>query len=145
MDWSWATAGVTNETPRTTGPECENYMTNRRRWIEAVLFCILFICVIKWAYKRLEPIHLPDAIELEKPHSTTRLALMVFMTYIFGIEMGFKLANSSVIFVLNPCHIQTIVQVSTNTSIFFSKLSINLIHLIIVSISISDISFSRQA
>ena len=113
MDWSWATAGVTNETPRTMGPECENYMTNRRRWIEAVLFCIVFICVIKWASKRLEPIHIPDAKELEKPHSTTRLILLLFMTYIFGIEMGFKLANRSVIFVLNPCHIQTVVQVCT--------------------------------
>ena len=115
MDWSWATAGVTNETPRTMGPECENYMTNRRRWIEAVLFCIFFICVIKWASKRLEPIHIPDAKELEKPHSTTRLILLLFMTYIFGIEMGFKLANRSVIFALNPCHIQTVVQVSTTT------------------------------
>ncbi|XP_065369455.1 transmembrane protein 164 [Calliphora vicina] len=111
MDWSWAVDGVTNETPRTMGPECEAYMTDRRRWIEAVLFCILFTCIIKWATKRMEPIHIPDAKELEKPHSTTRLMLLIFMTLIFGIEMGFKLANRSVIFVLNPCHIQTLVQI----------------------------------
>ncbi|KAI8122605.1 hypothetical protein FF38_04325 [Lucilia cuprina] len=111
MDWSWAVGGVTNETPRTMGPECENYMTDRRRWIEAVLFCILFTCIIKWATKRMEPIQIPDAKELEKPHSTTRLMLLIFMTFIFGIEMGFKLANRSVIFVLNPCHIQTLVQI----------------------------------
>lgn len=112
MDWSWATGGVTNETPRTMGPECENYMTDRRRWIEAVFFCILFTCILRWAAKRMEPIQIPDAKELEKPHTTTRLMLLIFMTFIFGIEMGFKLANRSVIFVLNPCHIQTLVQVS---------------------------------
>lgn len=111
MVWDWAVGGVTEEVPRTMGPECENYMTNRRRWIEAVLFCILFICIMRWAIKRLEPIKLPDAKELNKPHSGVRIVLLLMMTLIFGIEMGFKLANRSVIFVLNPCHIQTLVQV----------------------------------
>lgn len=113
MVWDWAVGGVTEEVPRTMGPECENYMTNRRRWIEAVLFCILFICIMRWAIKRLEPIKLPDAKELNKPHSGVRIVLLLMMTLIFGIEMGFKLANRSVIFVLNPCHIQTLVQVSS--------------------------------
>ncbi|XP_059225770.1 transmembrane protein 164 [Stomoxys calcitrans] len=111
MVWDWAVGGVTEEVPRTMGPECENYMTNRRRIIEAILFCLVFICVIRWAIKRLEPIQLPDAKELNKPHSGMRIALLLTMTLIFGIEMGFKLANRSVIFVLNPCHIQTLVQI----------------------------------
>lgn len=112
MVWDWAVGGVTDEVPRTIGPECENYLTNRRRVIESILFCILFVCVIKWAYKRLEPIQTPDAKETDQRFSPMRIALMLIMTMTFGIEMGFKLANRSVIFVLNPCHIQTIVQVS---------------------------------
>lgn len=112
MDWDWAVGGVTDEVPRTMGPECENYLTNRRRWTEAVLFCTLFTCILFWATKRLEPIKLPDANKVAKPHSITRLALLLIMTFTFGIEMGFKLANRSVIFTLNPCHIQTLVQVS---------------------------------
>ncbi|XP_075165012.1 transmembrane protein 164 [Haematobia irritans] len=111
MVWDWAVGGVTEEVPRTMGPECENYMTNRRRIIEAILFCIVFIIIIKWAMKRLEPIQLPDANKLNQPHSGMRIGLLLMMTLIFGIEMGFKLANRSVIFVLNPCHIQTLVQI----------------------------------
>ncbi|XP_073844913.1 transmembrane protein 164-like [Musca autumnalis] len=110
MVWDFAVGGVTDEVPRTMGPECENYMTNRRRLIEAILFCILFLCLMRWAIKRLEPIQLPDAKEVNK-YSGMRIILLLTMTMTFGIEMGFKLANRSVIFVLNPCHIQTIVQI----------------------------------
>lgn len=111
MDWrSWATDGVTEEVPRTMGPECENYLPNTRRWIEAVLFSLLFIFIIRWTSKHIEPIQIPKT--KEEPMSSTRLILLLIMTFTFGIEMGFKFANRSVIFVLNPCHIQTLVQVS---------------------------------
>ncbi|XP_037955115.1 transmembrane protein 164-like [Teleopsis dalmanni] len=114
MDWSWAVEGVTEETPRTTGPECINYMTNRRRWIESIIFTIIFIYIICWAVKRLKPILLPPPKEIDKPHTVIRLLLLISMTFIFGVEMGYKLSSKSVIFVMNPCHIQTMAQVSNN-------------------------------
>lgn len=112
MDWSWAVEGVTEEVPRTTGPECINYMTNRRRWIESILFTILFIIITRWAVKRMDPIIVPPHNEIDRPHSAVRLMLLISMTFIFGIEIGYKFAGKSVIFVMNPCHIQTMIQVS---------------------------------
>ncbi|XP_053965006.1 transmembrane protein 164 [Anastrepha ludens] len=111
MDWSWAIAGVNDEIPRTAGPECINYMTNRRRWIESVVLSLIFIYLIYWAAKRMDPIIVPPPKEMNKPHSAIRLMLLILMTFIFGVEMGFKFANQNMIYVLNPCHIQTLVQI----------------------------------
>uniref|UniRef100_A0A1A9WIH2 Transmembrane protein 164 n=1 Tax=Glossina brevipalpis TaxID=37001 RepID=A0A1A9WIH2_9MUSC len=111
MDWSWAIEGVNNDVPRTMGPECENYMTNKRRWIETVVVSLGCLYLLRWASKRADPINLPCSRKLNQPHTTGRLFLMLLMTFVFGIEMGFKFANKSVIFVLNPCHIQTLVQI----------------------------------
>lgn len=117
MDWDWAVGGITDEIPRTTGPECINYMTDRRRWIETVLLSALFIYIMHSSWKRLAPIRLPPPHELQKPHSPMRLLLLISMSIIFGIEMGFKLSGRSMIFALNPCHVQTCLQVSRHNRI----------------------------
>lgn len=166
MGWSWAVDGVKEDVPRTTGPECNDYMTHRRRIIEAIFVVIVLYFIIKWAVKRLKPITIvvpeirgssserkcrcsysPNRSPMRssvsrcdenaemllkqtlqppshmspirteqsmtfKATSTIRYLLLIAMTFIFGMEMGFKFAEKTVIFVLNPCHLQTIVQVS---------------------------------
>lgn len=165
MGWSWAVDGVNEDVPRTKGPECSEYLTNRRRIIEAIFVVIALYFVMKWAVKRLEPVTVvvPEirstsivkkcrcsyspskspmrssvsrcdedaemllkqtlqppshvsSFQLQQPTaskatSTIRYLLLIAMTFIFGMEMGFKFAVKTVIFVLNPCHLQTIVQV----------------------------------
>lgn len=37
--------------------------------------------------------------------------LLVLMTFVLGLELGFKFSSRTVIFLLNPCHITTIMQV----------------------------------
>ncbi|XP_017104083.1 transmembrane protein 164 [Drosophila bipectinata] len=111
MNWDWAVGGITDEIPRTTGSECINYMTDRRRWVETVLLSALFIFIMHRSWLRLAPIKLPPLHETQKPHSPTRLFLLIALSMIFGIEMGFKLAGRSMIFALNPCHVQTCLQI----------------------------------
>ncbi|ALC41043.1 CG14591 [Drosophila busckii] len=111
MSWDWAVGGITDEIPRTTGPECINYMTDRRRWTESALLSMLFIYIMYNAWKNLAPIRLPPVQEIQKSHSCMRMFLLISMSTIFGIEMGFKLAGRSMIFTLNPCHVQTCVQI----------------------------------
>lgn len=112
LDWSFISQGVTSDMSRTTGPECQDYMSNTRRLLEGVVISALCVWVIQRCRGRLKRIHLPSSYEIEKRHSNGRLGLMLLMTLIFGIEIGFKFANRSMIFILNPCHIQTIVQVT---------------------------------
>lgn len=38
--------------------------------------------------------------------------LLVLMTFVLGLELGFKFASRTVIYLLNPCHITTLMQVS---------------------------------
>ncbi|KAM8711984.1 hypothetical protein ACLKA7_012492 [Drosophila subpalustris] len=131
MDWDWAVGGITAEIPRTTGPECINYMTDRRRWTETALLSVLFIYIMHSSWKRLAPIRLPPPHEIQKSHSPMRLFLLISMSLIFGIEMGFKLAGRSMIFALNPCHVQTCLQIyllaakptKTTTALFRIQMS----------------------
>lgn len=164
MGWSWAVDGVKEDVPRTTGPECNDYMSLRRRIIEAIFVVIVLYFIMKWAVNRLKPItvvvpeiqgssierrcrcsyspnrsplrssvsrcdenaemllkqtlqppsHMSSILTEQltsKSTSTIRYLLLIAMTFIFGMEMGFKFAEKTVIFVLNPCHLQTIVQV----------------------------------
>lgn len=47
----------------------------------------------------------------EKPPAGKQIFLVV-MTLILGLELGFKFASRSVIYILNPCHIITMIQVN---------------------------------
>lgn len=171
MGWSWAVDGVREDIPRTTGPECNDYMSYRRRIIEAIIVVIVLYFIMKRAIKRLKPIDVvvPEirgsssercrcsyspnrspirssvsrcdenaemllkqtlqppshmlSIQTEqsaasKATSTIRYLLLIAMTFIFGMELGFKFAEKTVIFVLNPCHPITIVQVRCFCKIF---------------------------
>ncbi|KAH8367198.1 hypothetical protein KR084_007896 [Drosophila pseudotakahashii] len=130
-DWDWAVGGISDEIPRTTGPECINYMTDRRRWVETVLLSALFIFIMHRSWQRLAPIKLPPLHEIQKPHSPTRLFLLIALSMIFGIEMGFKLSGQSMIFALNPCHVQSCLQIfllaakptKTTTALFRIQMS----------------------
>ncbi|XP_039502444.1 transmembrane protein 164 isoform X2 [Drosophila santomea] len=131
MGWDWAVGGISDEIPRTTGPECINYMTDRRRWVETVLLSALFIFIMHRSWQRLAPIKLPLPHEIQKPLSPTRLFLLISLSMIFGIEMGFKLSGQSMIFALNPCHVQSCLQIyllaakptKTTTALFRIQMS----------------------
>lgn len=50
---------------------------------------------------------------LRKDRGGKRL-LLVIVSMVFGMEFGFKFASKQLIYLLNPCHITTALQVSFN-------------------------------
>lgn len=104
----WAYSGVNASIPRNVGPECANFLTPQRRILETLLASAVIWFCLRWGFRR---IIFPEATTYGSPERTGRKLLLVFMTLIFGIEIGFKFSSRTMVYLLNPCHIITAVQV----------------------------------
>ncbi|XP_043276161.1 uncharacterized protein [Venturia canescens] len=103
----WAYDGVNPAIPRNVGPECANFLTPYRRILETILATTLIGLCLRWGYKRMV---FPKAVTYASPERTGRKWLLVLMTLILGIEIGFKFTSRTIVYLLNPCHITTAVQ-----------------------------------
>uniref|UniRef100_A0A182SZV8 Transmembrane protein 164 n=1 Tax=Anopheles maculatus TaxID=74869 RepID=A0A182SZV8_9DIPT len=128
MQLSWAYDGVNGSVPRNTGPECAEYLSPSRKLMETIVIIPLCLIAIKCSVSRLKPITyrqldrrcvqagavsgrgsaLPGEILIP---SWGKQFLLVTMTLTLGVELGFKFATRTVIYILNPCHITTIMQI----------------------------------
>lgn len=45
--------------------------------------------------------------------------LVILLALLWGMEIGFKFASRTVIYLLNPCHVTTLIQVSIDLKIFY--------------------------
>ena len=55
---------------------------------------------------------LPQINEINTTESKSKPFMLIFVTLIFGIEVGYKLASKQVLYLFNPCHIYTVVEVN---------------------------------
>lgn len=104
---SWTYTGVNTSIEGAGGQSCINYITTKRRFFESACVCITFLYTLYWSYLKFSvgnPRHSNEQTKL-------RQILLVLHTFVFGIEIGFKLATSTLIWILNPCHIITMLQV----------------------------------
>lgn len=109
MHWGWAYDGVNGSIPRNTGPECVEYLTTRRHIIESAIMVPLAIVIFKNGLARLPPVR----INYENANRIVALRqlLLITMTGLLGLEMGFKLCTRTAIYILNPCHVTSMLQV----------------------------------
>lgn len=111
--FEWAYSGVNFSLAGNGGPECVNYLSTTWLVIETVfvcLFTIIFEIFISW-YKLSFDIIKSNS---ELPDRSGRKFLLALLCLVWGIEVGFKFATSQLIFLLNPCHVMTFVQVRKN-------------------------------
>lgn len=104
----WAISGV-NTSSTSGGPICRNFMTDTRRLAETFLAVGLAVLLVAWGYANLT---LPKTNNYVYKHQTGKILLLVLFSVAFGIEIGFKFASKTVIYLLNPCHVMTVIQVS---------------------------------
>lgn len=125
--WGWMYDGVNSSVPRNAGPECANYLTTKRHWIEGVSVVSLCLIAFRWAYLRARPLR-SDQQSRDQSKTTPmpfgKKLLVIAMTFTLGLELGFKLSSRSVVYILNPCHITTVMQVIEKYSIFLVKLEL---------------------
>ena len=106
----WSYEGVNFSMEGNGGEKCYNFVSPHQRFIETIVFAAIGILEIYYASSRVRlPKHIPDAER--KGDRTGRKVMLLVMCLTFGIELGFKFATKQMIWVLNPCHMITMVQV----------------------------------
>lgn len=105
----WAHSGVNITVGGNGGPECTAFLSMYKRVVETIFVMCLTAPLMTWGFRNLSPI---PAIEAPLADPFGKRLLLVLMSLVFGIEIGFKLASKTVIFLLNPCHMTTAIQVS---------------------------------
>lgn len=101
--------GVDFTLPGNGGRECVDYLTFKQRIIETVvyeLFTIFIFC------KVIREVSIPKDLPVYREGTGAgKKFLLVSLCLVFGIEIGFKFATKQVIFLLNPCHGLTVIQI----------------------------------
>ena len=106
----WLYSGVDFSMAGNGGPECARFLSTKQLIIETVvvtLYAIIFELYYPW--KRSVFNYKPN---LELHERFGRKLLLAGLCLIWGIEIGYKLSTRQLIFILNPCHVITLLQVS---------------------------------
>lgn len=125
--FEWAYEGVNSSIPRNVGPDCANYLTLKRRIIETLFISLFIIFFIAYGRKRAT---LPKNVSYAGQDRVGRRVLLIMMSLVLGMEIGFKFTSRTVIYLLNPCHITTAIQVCLS-------------HILILILNSSLLSFSE--
>jgi len=115
---NWLMGGVNFSIPGEGGQECADFISVEQRLTETILFTTASWFLAKWAWKNIPSTDLKSIsnnnnseshIENRKLDELRKLILLS-LSLVFGIEIGFKLSTRQVIWLLNPCHVLTAIQ-----------------------------------
>ncbi|XP_050389357.2 transmembrane protein 164 [Patella vulgata] len=107
----FAVGGIDFAVPGNGGMECAAYLSNTQRLVESVLFLLFAAGLIWCGYSKLKlPPLRDDALNREMDYWGKRIMLFS-MCLTFGIELGYKFASKTMIFVVYPCHVATSIQI----------------------------------
>ena len=53
----------------------------------------------------------PPRVSPSDGNPVLKRALLVLLTLVFGVELGYKICSMQVLYLLNPCHVITMIEV----------------------------------
>ena len=110
--FDWIYGGVDPKFDGNGGPECVGFLTPGQRLLETIIILSISILEIVVCWPRLKvPAHVINAENTRQPERPGKRFMLVLLSVVFGIELGLKFATKTMIYILNPCHILTAVQV----------------------------------
>lgn len=111
----WVYGGVDPKFEGNGGPECAAFLTLQQRTIESLIIVLVSLVEVGVALKKIGVSKDLSVIGKDHPKakedSLGKNLLLVALCMTFGVEVGFKFATKTVIYLLNPCHVITMVQV----------------------------------
>ena len=99
--------GIRPEVPGHGGEECANYLSPYALVGETLLSTVIMVVVGAISLRTLT---LPEKFPRRDDFVFKRF-LLTFTCLLFGIEIGYKLCSRSALYLLNPCHVITTIEV----------------------------------
>ena len=105
-----AYGGVDHDLPGNGGQECVDFLSLEQRVYETIFMEVVAFCIL---LKSFPKVSLPEKLPPSRNgNGVGKRWLLVMLAFTFGLEVGFKLATKSIIYLLNPCHVLTTIQVN---------------------------------
>ena len=99
--------GIRPEIPGHGGEECARYLSPGQMIGETLLTTAIMVVVGTFGWKTFT---LPRVFPKHEDLASKRL-LLTLTCLMFGIELGYKLVNRAALYLFNPCHVITIIEV----------------------------------
>uniref|UniRef100_A0A8C5QJK0 Transmembrane protein 164 n=1 Tax=Leptobrachium leishanense TaxID=445787 RepID=A0A8C5QJK0_9ANUR len=107
----WLFGGVDPSMAGNGGAACASFLPSRQRLLESAVLLAVSALEIALSLRRIDRTSLPEPPAQRPPHCLGRSLLLGGLCLTFGVEVGFKFATRTVIYLLNPCHVVTMLQI----------------------------------
>ncbi|KRZ62647.1 Twinkle protein, mitochondrial [Trichinella nativa] len=105
--------GVNFSDPSSGGDECFHYLTVYQRLVETVLVLPVAILQLCYIWPKARNMEVPHAPNFRAYNNCKKLGsfLLFILILVFAVEVSYKVRTGSLIFLLNPCHVATMLEI----------------------------------